>query len=220
MADLLRILVGTSAQPNRTFNADGVSTDLDGGIGVMPTVVVKRPAGTTIAPGTISRTEVGTYAFTLQPQAECTYLTITWSGPVGSITQTLTSHVEVVGAQLFTIPEARNFKVAGSAPLNATADADLLETRDSITDEFEAICGWSFIPRYRRDTLYGALDQLVLDRLKVQRIISVTIDGTAFTAPSLADLTTPAVSGVIYRRTLGWFTSLSTSSTTVEYVHG
>jgi hypothetical protein len=220
VADLLRILVKTGALPFAVFQSDGGPADLDSG---MPTVVATRPDGTTFSPALtashVGAVGSGKYQVTYPPQTECTLTRLDWTGPVGGVSTTLTTWVEVVGASLFTIPDARAFKVAGSAPLNATAEADLLETRDSITDEFEAICGWSFIPRYRRDTFYGAWDQLVLDRLKVQRIISLTVDGVAFTAPQLADLAILPGS-VLRRRTLGWFASTYTAATVVEYVHG
>lgn len=220
MADTLRILRGTGARPRITFYSGGVASDLDSGV---PTVTITRPDATTIASGTVSHVGAvgtGTYEFTLAPLAECTLLTITWSGPIGGVTESLTTFVEVVGAHLFTLAEAKAFRVAGAAPLASTADADLMETRDSITDEFEAICGWSFVPRYRRDTFYGSYGQLILERLKVQRIISVTVDGTAYSPTYLADLTAPTPTGVLARRTYGWFTSLSTSLTVIEYVHG
>jgi hypothetical protein len=219
MADL-HVLEDTPAQPQAKFYSGGVLTDLDGAAGGTCTVTLTRPDGSAgPASGTVTHVSTGVYSFVLNAQPDPTLFTVTWAGTIGGKAVSVRTRIEIVGDFLFTTAEAKAFRVANATPLATVADADLMETRAAITDEFEAICGWSFVGRYRRDLFDGPLDQLVLDRLKIQRIISVTVDGTAYTAPELADLIfTPA--GTLRRRTLGWFSSAYSAAIAVEYVHG
>jgi hypothetical protein len=219
MADL-QVLRGTSVTAIETFQTGAGPLDLDTGV---PTVTALYPDGSALTPAPtathVGAVGSGQYQIGLHAQPEVTELTLTWVGTIGGEQQTLRSRVEWTGDLLFTLAEAKAFQVAGSTPLASITDAKLMETRAAITDEFEAICGWSFIPRFRRDTFNGAWDQLILDRLKVQRVISLTVDGVAFTAPQLADLAILPGS-VLRRRTLGWFASTYSAATVVEYVHG
>jgi hypothetical protein len=222
LTDTLQVLKGTGARPRITFYSSGVPSDLDTGV---PTVVVTRPDATTIASGTVTKVTgtTGTYEFTLAPQANETLLTVTWTGVIGGVTETLTTWVEVVGGFLFTLAELRAWPVAGSTPFTDSTrypDSTLQQTRQTVTHEFEGICGWSFIPRFARETLDGtATSQLLVSHLLVQRVLSAVVDGVALDATALADLT-PTRWGAILRRTLGWWPATTVGNVTVEYVHG
>ena len=133
MADL-QILRGTGARPRITFYANGLASDLDSGV---PTVTITRPDGTTIASGTVTKVAAttGIYEFTLAPLAQVTVLTVTWAGPIGGVTETLTTTIEVVGGLLFTVNQFRAMRVAGGAPFAAGAvpgvtDTQIMDTRD------------------------------------------------------------------------------------------
>lgn len=186
MADLLQILKGTGVRPRVTFYSNGVAADLDSGV---PTVTITKPDATTIASGTVTKvaSTTGIYEFSLAPQAECMFLTVTWTGAVGGVSQTLTTYVEVLGNHLFTIPQLRALKVAGSAPFasNATplfTDAQLMDARTAVLEEFQQILGFPPVPRYHRVTVDGAATWAIFVTggvLKSPRLISVSVGGVA-----------------------------------------
>jgi len=221
MADLLQILKGTGARPRVTFYSNGVPSDLDSGV---PVVTVTTPSGATSNP-TASKVAAttGIYEFTLGAQAECTYLTVTWAGPIGGVTETLTTYVEVVGGLLFTLADLRAFKVAGSAPFESTTtwpDAKLHEVRASTLDEFTQILGFSPVPRFAREVVDGdGLWSVLLPHLKTHRLLSVTVNGTAQQVSSY----TLRRSGVL-EATTGYVASgtfaVGRQNVVAEYVHG
>lgn len=224
MADLLQILKGTGAKPRITFYANGVPSDLDSGV---PVVTIAKPDLTTIASGTVSKpaSTTGIYEFTLGAQAECTYLTVTWAGPIGGVTETLTTFVEVVGAHLFTVADLRGLKVAGSQPFSSTAtplftDQQIMDARAAVLDEFTTILGFSPVPRFRRKILNGdGSTCLNLPDLKAHRLISVTVNGVAQTVAGyqLNDAAQiEAVSGYSYGTPFTW----GRRNVVVEYAAG
>lgn len=218
----VHVLRGTSVTPTETFSVNGVPADLDTGV---PTVTATYPNGTTLTPAPVAsgawtgRT-TGQYRIVLDAQAECAILDLVWVGVIGGKTQTLRSRVEWVGDLLFTVAEARAFRVGGSTPLASTADADLLEARATVTDEFQTICGQAFVPRYARQILAGSgTDTLILGNLRIQRIISASVGGVALDAGALAALTVPSVTGLL-TRTTGSTWTWGAANVVVEYVHG
>lgn len=216
MADLLRILQGTGAKPQGTFQGDAGLVDIDSG-GV-PTVTLARPDGTAgPAPGTVTRVSLGTYTFVLGQQAEPTLYTVTWTGPVGGAATTITTFVEVVGAHLFTLAEARAYPLAGRTPLALTPEADLLAVRDEVTDDF-AERGPVSVQRFARETHDGdGRAVLVLGEGLPLRVLSVTIDGAAQTLTGDFFLRPGAV---LERSRGGWFPATQPQNVAVEYVHG
>jgi hypothetical protein len=223
MSDVLQILKNTSARPRVTFYSDGVPTDLDSGV---PAVVITRPDGTTIASGTVSHVGAagtGTYEFTLAAQPNETFLTVTWSGPIGGLTQTITTYIEVIGSFLFTLAGLRSLKVAGGTPFaNSTAypDAQLLDTRTEVLEEFTDILGFSPVPRFYWETLsvpYGG--QVVLAELHVQRILSVSVAGVAQSVSNYY-LTEGGVLQPVSGYYPGYWTSFGYGVVTCEYVAG
>lgn len=221
---LLQLKRLTSATIIETFQVNGTPTDLDSG---NPTVTVTRPDGTTIAPGTISHPGTGQYSFVLAGQPECTVLTVTWTGTIGGQSQTLESTVEIVGNDLFTIPQFRGLKIASGYPFAATATPlfttqQIMDKRTEILDEMQHHLGFPPVPRFQRVTLDGAGGSTIVPTdgvLKEPRLISIKINGTAgtvgnyaFTAASTLVATSNYTYGTAFTAGLG--------NVVVELVHG
>lgn len=149
-----RILRNTSASPRIELYQDGVALDADS----IPTVVVTRADATVIAglPAVTKPTGTGLYQVLLTPAlgtGTLDVLTATWSVTVGAVVQTFTTVHEIVGAHLFGEVEVRNFGDKALSDTVAFTSAAIAEARDRITDDFERVCGASFIPRYAREIL-------------------------------------------------------------------
>ncbi|MDQ3933426.1 MAG: hypothetical protein M3340_02210 [Actinomycetota bacterium] len=155
------------------------------------TVQVLRDDGTELVASTAA-TNAGTGRFTFQLTAAHTaqldLLTARWTATVGGASTTVETLVEIVGAFLFTLAEARTLE-----PLGDTAkypDADLIAARAIAEDVLEDACNYAFAPRYRRQeldvsTLTG---RLRLDRWHVRRIRWIEADGEALTSDQLSAL--------------------------------
>lgn len=143
------------------------------------------------------------------------------SDDLGTITET----VEVVGALLFTVAEARAFD-GGAMQLTSTyPTATIEEARARITDQFETICGVSFVPRYRLDILSGiGTEDLMLPRMKVTDVRSIeyrdsgSTTWTAYDADDLADVYIEDY-GWLLRESRGTFVS-GRRNIRVGYEHG
>jgi hypothetical protein len=223
MADLLRILVRSGAKPYVIFATENGPNDLDTGV---PVVVATRPDGTTLSPALVAShagaTNSGKYEVTYPPQTELTRTRLDWTGTIGGVTETLTTWVDVVGGHLFTVADARAFKVAGTAVLADVVKypaGDVIAARDEITDDFTARGGVAFAPRHARETLNGdGTSRLIPAEMLPHRVISVTVNGVAFTAGELADIGF-APGGILVRTAGGTFPS-GTMNIDVEYAHG
>jgi hypothetical protein len=227
MADLLQFKRSTSATIMEMFLVDGVPGDLDAS--AVPVVTITRPDGTTIAPGTVSgawsgRT-TGQYRFVLAGQPEVTILAITWTGTIGGQPQTLTSTVEIVGADLFNLAAFRAMRVSNGYPFASTAiplysDAQIRDTRTEILDEFTEILGFSPVPRFARATLDGNGGTcLGLPGLLASRVLSVSVNGVAQTATNYqvgVGNTLEAISSYSPGSPFTW----GRRNVVVEYVHG
>jgi hypothetical protein len=221
VAETLQVLKGTSVQPRGLFYSDGALIDIDAS-GV-PAVTITKPDGTAgPASGSVTRVSIGTYTFTLAATAtaELTLYAITWTGNIGTQPQTITTYVEVVGAFLYTLAALRAVKVAGQLAFQSTTDypnQTLLDRRVEVTDDFEARTGYSFIPRFARETFDGdGQTSLILSKYRCQRLLSVTIDGAAQTATDY----TLADTGLLQRKTGGTFPATTPQNVVVEYVYG
>jgi hypothetical protein len=224
MADLLQFKRLTSATIIQVFYSGVTPTDLDGGVGAMPVVTVTRPDGTTIAPGTVTRTGTGTFQFVLAGQPDCTILDITWTGTIGGQVQTLENTVEIVGADLFTVSAFRALRVANGYPFATTAtplysDAQIRDERTAVLDEFTDALGFSPVPRFTTETHDADGGPIVLYQHVEGRLLSVKVAGT-----------TQAISGY-YLHPAGILRPISgyqhgpafpygIGSVTVEYVSG
>jgi hypothetical protein len=209
-----QFLRNTSATLENIFYVDGTATAADGAV----TVTVLKADGTTLSSGAASL--VGTtYRYLVTPQANLNFLTITWTGTFSGVVQSIATHAEVVGNFLFGEAEARAFDGAAMSSATDYPDVEILSARTRITDALESYTGVSWVPRFKRVTLDGTgATELMLPSLRPIRLLSVTVDGTAYTAPQLADIDLYA-SGVIARDTLGRFTS-GGRNVVVEYEHG
>jgi len=184
------ILRGAAATLAVTFYADGVASDPG-----VTTVTVTRLDGTAIVTDgatATGATGVRTYALAAEHTAELDILTVAWdSATYGVVEQT----VEIVGGFLFSIRQARAAD-GGALANTSTYPTDAIEqARQAIAEEFETVCGTSFVPRLTRQTIDGAAaDWLFLPHLDVTAVRNVevldTADGswTAYTAGELADV--------------------------------
>ena len=210
-----QILQGTTATLEARFYADGALADDD-----PVTITLTKADGTAILTGSATtKPSTGVYQKIIAALDTPNLLTATWTGA----TQQATTYAEVVGAHLFTIAALRDVKVAGAKPFQNTTDFPttlLLERRAEVTDDFEARTGWSFIPRFARQTLDGdGRCELILDHLKATRLLSVTVNGVV---QPLGNFTLDR-SGVL-RATSNFlpsgFFQCGVGNVVVEYVHG
>jgi hypothetical protein len=149
------------------------------------TATITRADGSTLSTGnathdTSGGAPAGRYTYVLPPQAQVASLTITWAGTFGGIAQSLTFPVEVVGAHLFTVAEARAFGDRALANSTVYPDDLIIDARERITDWFAVICSVSFTPRFRRVLLDGSgTCTMWLPNTKVSRVFTLTQDGLA-----------------------------------------
>lgn len=208
------ILKASSTVVTATFDSDPGST----------TVSAVNLAGTEVLASTATGGTGTTRTVTLSGAvtADLDTLTLTWA--TANLGDLETTH-EVIGRFLFSVSEARAFD---NAAMTSTAkySTDAIEAaRARITDEFEAICGVSFVPRYARLVLNGSgLAVLTLPRQQVTdvRSIEVRTSGsatyTAYTIDELADVYVESW-GELSRETLGTFTS-GLRNVRVGFEHG
>ena len=180
---------------------------------------VVTDAATTSGSGAAART----YTLTSSHTALLDTLTVTFAS--ASLSQSVSETVEVVGALLFTEAEARAFDGGAMSNQSTYTDAAIEEARARITDQFETICGVSFVPRYRLDTFNGLGGAyLLLPRQKVTAIRSVEYRSsgaatwTAYDSDDLADLYIEPW-GELLRESRGTFLS-GRRNIRVGYEHG
>lgn len=137
------------------------------------TVSVTDSSGATVASGPATGGGTGVYTFAVGAQAALGPLTVTWTGT--SLSQV--TFTEVVGAPLFNLPDLRAADPAFSDQTKFPTAA-LSAARDAVTDEFNRICGRSFIPRGATSTTW--LDNtgfVLLPDADVYKLKTVSIDG-------------------------------------------
>jgi hypothetical protein len=189
VATPIQILAGTTVTLSAQFYSDGTVANP----GVTTVGIVDSAGASVVAAGTATGgATTGPRTYALSDTTELDTLTVTWTtASLGTVT---TTH-EIVGAFLFSVAEARAFDGAAMANTTTYPTTAIEEARARLTDEFEEMCGVSFIPRYRVDVLSGdgGFD-LMLPRLKVRDIRSVeyrdggTATWTSYTADDLADI--------------------------------
>jgi hypothetical protein len=222
----IQVLKGTSVTITETFSVDGSPIDLDSGV---PAVTAKFPDGTALTPapvasGSWTGRTTGQYRIVLDAQPEVTILDpITWIGTIGGKQQTLYSRVEWIGALLFNLADLRAVKVAGGTPFALTTDYPnqlLLDRRAEVTDDFEARCGWSFVPRFARQTLDGnGRCDLLVDHLKCSKLLSVIVNGIAQPVGNYTLDRSGILRATSNYMASGWFQP-GVGNVIVEYVHG
>lgn len=144
-----RILRGVSA--SLTWQPVGQDGEPAAPTGTVTVEVTRASGSAVLAAGTATSgagTNPRTVALTAEQVADLDLLTVTWTD--GGDDSTATTLVEVVGGYYFTIAEARS---ADAALANDTKypTALLVKTRQAVEEEFEAICGVAFVPRFERE---------------------------------------------------------------------
>jgi hypothetical protein len=221
MGDLLQILQRTGVKATATFYAGGVATDS----ATQVKVDVVRPDGTLLVTQANASDEAGAgiYGYQLAPQDAPTLLRLDWSGTIGGVAMTVSTWVEVLGALLFTIPALRALKVGGDtlfADATAWPDADLMDARAAVLDEFTQILGFSPVPRHARAVVDGdGSASVLLPHLLTHGLLSVTVNGAA---QSIAGYTLRPAG--ILEATSGYALSgtftVGRQNIAVEYLHG
>lgn len=214
-------LVNVGETLSASFYDDaGTATDA----GTVTVGIVGTAGDVIVASGTAtggSGTATRTYA--LGAQSTLDILTVTWTSSVyGAFSHTL----EVVGALLFTIREARLRQNGVLSNTSAYLAAAIDEGRARILDEFENICNVGFVRRYRRWVASGAgLSTLYLPHTPIDTLRSIEYRAsgaatwTAYTAAELADVLVDEESGLLTRETLGVFTT-GTRNLRIGYEYG
>lgn len=203
------VLRDTAAELAMTF-----SSAPDGDV----TVTITDANGDAVDSGTatVDSEDAARFTFQLDPQPDVQSFDVVWAGSWGGDAQQITARVEIVGGVLFTVGQARAFDDAALASTTTYPDAAILDARAGIAEFFQEVCGVSFIPRYSRDILDGGGYSLWLNRPHVNRILAVTLDGTALTADEIADLDVYE-HGQVYRDAR-W--TADRRNVIVEYEHG
>lgn len=216
-----RILRGTTASLAFTnVDSDGTNTAASGAV----TVGVTKGDGSTLVASATATTGSNPYLYALTAgnNTELQWLTATWTDAGDSSAHT--TLVEVVGGYYASVAEIRN---SDSSLLDAVKypDARLIQARWDTEVEFEAACGVSFVPRYRRVRLNGSgratlvlPDQLVRS-LRSVRVYSDDVAYEAFTAGELAAVDVSQGAGLIHRTDGGYFPR-GCKNIVVEYEHG
>lgn len=185
MADLVQVLVDTSATITQTFSVDGAPIDVDSGT---PTVTATYPSGTALTPaptvsGSWTGRTTGQYRFVLNAEPEVTWLDYEMTGTIGGKTQKFKGRVEWIGALLFTLDDLRKFRVGNARAFESAAtwpNEQLQQARTAVLGEFTKILACSPVPRFRREKLNGdGSTCLNLPGLFGHKLLSVTINGVA-----------------------------------------
>jgi hypothetical protein len=197
----------------KTWYVNGTATD----IGAVTIGIVDSDGNTIVASGTATtNNNDGTYEYLLPIQTQVKKLTISWTG--GS--QTQDDELEIVGAWLFTLDDLRAFKGADLASTTTYPNSVLGDAREAVTDEFEQICGQSFVPRFRREVFAGTGDYVhYAERYKVKEVIQCTVSGVSVSA---SNFSVSDASNIVYR-TDGVFSHATTTNprnVSLSYRHG
>jgi len=223
-ADATHILRATPATISVTFYG-GSDTDTDTADPGVVTATITAANGTEVVTNAATQ-GAGAAArmldLTATETANVDLWDVAWTSPTLG---TVTTQVEIVGALLFTIPEARAFDKGQLGDSTKYPDAALASTRARILDEFERICRMAFVPRYRRLILDGEGGrQLRLWDTRVTKIREAglryrgQVTPTPLTTAELADLTLD-YGGVVTRDSLGWWWP-GDNNITIAYEYG
>lgn len=227
MTTLTRIARNAAGTLAHTFLVDETPINAVGAV----TYTALDALGVSVASGTATQGDPGTYSFVLSAQTALKALTVSWTGTIAGSATTQTTYAEICGDFLFSLAAAR----ASDASLADTTKyplADMLAARLEVETECENICDRAFVPRYERAVLDGTGAGEVLLRMsqpdrsvaEVRTIRSVkmadSVDGTftAFTAAQLADLA-PTADGTLVRTGGDIFTE-GRSNVIVEFEYG
>lgn len=189
-------------------NAAGVLTDVDGGLGALPSLTVTREDGATYPPPLVTHTGTGVYSATLTPSllvgslvaagptSTVDQLTVTWTAVVGGTATTVTQRLDVVGGFYFDLAELRALPNMSDTPAGGAGfkypDAQLLAARMWIEALIERVCDTSFVQRYARQVFDGnhtdPLGTLSLREPYARSVLSVRLNGVFMSPAELAGL--------------------------------
>lgn len=206
------ILRNTQATLQVSLYSAGVLTNADGAV----LVTVSGADGSAISSaGTATNGGTGIYTYALAPQTDLDLLSVAWTGAFGAVSQTVTTHAEIMGAHYVSLADVR--ALDGLSDTSKYPLARLAEVRSWFADKVEGTCGLSFVPRFGRVVLDGDDSTwLLLPHLHVRSLQSVHIDGVAVTP--LTDWH-PYDSGKIARDDGGTFPA-GVGNVIVQYEHG
>ena len=225
VAGYQRILKNQPATLSMTVY-DG-STIIDPGV---TTITVTTADGTVLVTAGAATTGTGaaerTYALTTADTANLDLLTVAWATTNYGV---ITTYAGIVGNRLFTLTEARAADRMQLADSSIYTDAALDEARSRIEDDFQDICGQSFIPRYVFEHYDGRGTQFFMLRHwsdnapdVVVRSIDYrtigTLTWTAFTPSELSDVFVDNTG--LLRRELGVPFWLATQNVRIGYEYG
>jgi hypothetical protein len=194
---IVRVLRATACRVTTTFEANDIPTNASGDV----TVAVTRENGTAVRTASaVSTTVSGQYYLQLTPTdtAQLDVLKLVWTATIAGAEQTITTYVEVRGARLFSIAQARRLR-----PLDNTTAFPvprLVEARTAAEIALERHLEVAFAPTYFRAVLDGRdRTDLILPVTRPLTITAATVDSTAI---DIDDLQLQSV-GRVYRET-GW----------------
>ncbi len=193
----VRVLRATAAQVTTTFEYNDVPTIAVGD----PSVAITRENGDPVRTATATTTAAaGRYVIqlTAADTAALDVLTLAWTATIGGSVQTITTYVEVRGARLFSIAQARQLRPLDN--VTAFPTSRLVEARTLAEMALERACDVAFAPTYFRAALDGAdRCDLTLPVVAPLTFTAATVDDDAIDAADLI----PFASGRVYRED-GW----------------
>lgn len=209
-----RVVRSTAATLSVTFSSDETPVDADGAV----TVTVTDDTGAVVAsnaPTTHAGAGTGKYSWTMPAQAAVKNLELAWTGAFSGVVSTVGTEADVVTRRIFSYAEAREDDVLSDTAKYSTAVLERLRTQ--VEDEFEQICGRSFIGKWGLTDVLGG-GSATLRRLAhwdVQTVLGGTVAGVALSGPELAALT--VVDNDLLRRGAGVWTELARVRLFYEY---
>jgi hypothetical protein len=213
-----RVLRTAKATLSKTFYLDEAGTDATGDVVVSFT----RLDGTVVQFGNATGPDLqNAYSITFNGSDVLDELTVTWVATVGGDALILDQDsLEIVGGFYFGLAEGR----AEDPALSSTAKfptSELIEKRIEAEEDCERITGQAWVPRFRRATVSGAGNSvLVLPDTMIRTIRSVSTAlipvPAAFTSEQIAAVTVSESGAITTSR--GW--ALGNRNITVEYEHG
>lgn len=216
------LLKNTVGRIELTVYVDGTATATDNDP-TTPTVTVTRADGTALASAQSTTADgTGVYYYELTP-TQCNRvdtLTVALVGTWGGTEQTFTHTVEVRGAHLFTLAEARSFDSSAMSNTSTYPALAILEERERITELLESWTNVSWVPRHYRATFPGTGGRDIrADHWQVTELIAASIGGTSVT---VSDVTLSQEAGILHHETGVWTagTPSNPRNVVLEYQHG
>lgn len=168
-----RVLKSTVNTAFVTFYVGETAVDAD----VNVAVTVKDAAGVTLSSGNATNEPgVGIYSYAIPSVAVPTILTVTWTGTFTGNAQTVTQRYEVVETHLFSTSDLR--QMDGLESLVTFPTQQLVDTRDEVTDLFNAYCHTAWGETYAEEIVGGdGTSTMILSKLPARSIVSVTAYG-------------------------------------------